>query len=449
MKMILLRLFLYLGFVPATGAQDSLLTMDECIRYALKNSTEVKKRLYEYDSHTADYAATAAAFLPSIAANVSAQYSFGRAIDPETNTYVHTTTFNNYYSLSASLPVFDGGQVVNRFRAAKVNRQIGMDDLQQTKDDLALNTMEAFVNVVYCQGAVCFAREKRDESLRTLYKVRRQEELGLKGRGDVAQVEAQAAGDDFVLTQQQNRYEAATLRLKELMNFPYGKTLATDTALSRMRDFRMLRTESVEEVFEYAKVRHPAALMAAGQLKVRQLSHLIRKGARLPSVTVSAGVNTSYYDNLKSEGRAPSTFHSQFANNRGEYVSLNLNLPLFNRLSRIREVRRARNEVGIARVQQQETLRRLRTAIEQAVLERDGYARECVMLEKKLASDRIAYQMTLRMFEEGLMSPIELQTSANTLVESKAKLLHRQLMYLLRCRQVDYYNGNALVEEGE
>jgi outer membrane protein len=424
-------------------AQDSLRTMEECIRYAVENSMAVKIQIHENDTYKAEFNSAAAAFFPSLSAGVSAQYNFGRAIDPETNTYVNTTTFNNYYGLSASLPVFNGGQIVNQFRLAKSSRQSGMNDLQKVKDDIALNTLEAFVNVVYYRGTVRFAREKLEESTRTLYKVRRQEELGIKGRADVAQVEAQVAGDDYDLTYRQNTYNTALLKLKEYMNYPYDKELYPDTTISRTE--YILMKESVAEIYDYAKEINPTALQAAYQLKASRLSHLIQKCSLLPAISLSAGINTSYYDNLKSEV-APPPYSSQFRNNRGEYVSLSLNIPLFNRLTRLRDIRRAGNNVRIAEERQAEVLRQLQAAIEQSVLERDGYAKESLQMEKKLASDQIAYEITLRKFEEGLMSPIDLQTSANTLIESKANLLQRQLMYLLKCKQVDYYKGMPLIE---
>ena len=100
----------------------------------------------------------------------------------------------------------------------------------------------------------------------------------------------------------------------------------------------------------------------------------------------------------------------------------------------------------IAQEQQTEVLRQLQTAIEQAILDREGYAKETIQMEKKAQADEIAYQVTLRKFEEGLMSPIDLQTSANTLLQSKADLLQRKLMYLLKCKLVDYYKGKPLIE---
>ena len=95
---------------------------------------------------------------------------------------------------------------------AKANRQLGMNDIQKEKDDLAINTMQAFMDVVYYQGTVKLAAEQLEENSRILYKTRRQEELGLKGKADVAQIEAQVAANDNwnMVTQQTAEWNAET-----------------------------------------------------------------------------------------------------------------------------------------------------------------------------------------------------------------------------------------------
>ncbi|MDR1258062.1 MAG: TolC family protein [Tannerellaceae bacterium] len=443
MKTIRLLLIFCVSATLTVQAQEKKpLTMDDCMRYAVENSPAVRQKAYAYDTYKAEYTSSVASFLPTVNAGVSAQYNFGRAVDPETNTYVNTTTFNNYYEGYASLPLFRGGQLVNQWRLAKSNRQMGMNDVRKAKDDLAMNTMEAFVNVVYYQGAVRFASEKLEESNRTLYKAKRQEELGLKGKADVALIEAQAASDDYLLTHQQNLFNTALLKLKEYMNYPYEMELEVDTTVETMNYLHP--DEAAADIYHSAALYNPSAMQAAYKLKASQMQSLIQKGRLFPSITLSAGVYTSYYENLKS-GAVPEAFSSQFKNNRGEYVSVSLSIPIFDGMVRLTDVRRARNNVRIAREQQSETLRALQTAIEQSVADREGYAKESVQMEKKQQADLLAYQATLRKFEEGLMSPLDLQTSANILLESKATLLQKKLMYVLKCKQVEYYKGGELV----
>ena len=318
-----------------------------------------------------------------------------------------------------------------------------MNDIQKEKDDLAINTMQAFMDVVYYQGTVKLAAEQLEENSRILYKTRRQEELGLKGKADVAQIEAQVAANDYNLTHQQNLLNTALLTLKQNMNYPSDMELDVDTMLLDKSYATMM--ESVNEIYDYASENNPTALQAKLQLKSYKMQYMMAKGRLLPSISFSAGVSTNYYENLKAD-KAPASFSNQFKNNRGEYISFNLSFPLFDGLSRLTNLRKARNNMRIAQEQQTEVLRQLETAIEQAILDREGYAKETIQMDKKAKADEIAYQVTLRKFEEGLMSPIDLQTSANTLLLSKADLLQRKLMYLMKCKLVDYYKGKPLIE---
>lgn len=442
MKQIIITSILSFSLATAAVAQEKLWTMDECMRYAVENSPKVKKQTYTSDSYKADLNSAVASFFPSMSASVGAQYSFGRSIDPETNVYNNTSTFNNAYGLNVSIPIFNGGQLINQWRMAKANRQLGMNNVQKEKDDLAINTMTAFMDVVYYQGTVKLAAEQLEENSRILYKTQRQEELGLKGKADVAQIEAQVAANDYNLTHQQNLLNTAVLTLKQHMNYPVDMELDVDTLILD-QSYTMLM-ESVEDIYDYASGNNPTAQQAKLQLKSSKMQYLMAKGRMLPSISFSAGVSTNYFENLKSEN-AIVGFGDQFRNNRGEYISFNLSFPLFNGLDRLTNLRKARNNMRIAREQETEVLRQLQTAIEQAILDREGYAKETIQMEKKARADEIAYQVTLRKFEEGLMSPIDLQTSANTLLLSKADLLQRRLMYLMKCKLVEYYKGKPLI----
>lgn len=442
MKKILFTSILSIGLALTATAQEKRWTLDECMQYAVENSPKVKKQAYTSDSYKAELNSAVASFFPSMSARVGAQYSFGRSIDPETNVYNNTSTFNNAYELSVSIPVFNGGQLINQWRMAKANRQLGMNDVQKEKDDLAINTMTAFMDVVYYQGTLKLAAEQLEENSRILYKTQRQEELGLKGKADVAQIEAQVAANDYNLTHQQNLLNTAILTLKQHMNYPSDMELDVDTMLLDQSYAVMM--ESVDEIFDYASDNNPTALQARLQLKSYKMQYLMAKGRMLPSISFSAGISTNYYENLKAE-QAPVAFGDQFKNNRGEYLGFTLSFPLFDGLSRITNLRKSRNNMRIAQEQETEVLRQLQTAIEQAVLDREGYAKETIQMQKKAEADAIAYQVTFRKFEEGLMSPIDLQTSANTLLLSKADLLQRKLMYLMKCKLVDYYKGKPLI----
>lgn len=80
--------------------------IDQCMAYAVEHNHIVKQRHLEADNYRMDRMKAIGQFLPGVSGNVSAQYNFGRSVDPETNTYISKSTFNNGYSMEASIPIF-------------------------------------------------------------------------------------------------------------------------------------------------------------------------------------------------------------------------------------------------------------------------------------------------------------------------------------------------------
>ena len=430
-----------MSLIGSMNAQEKSWSLDDCMHYAANNGHSVKKQMHQADSYKAERNAAVASFFPSVNASIGAQYNYGRTIDPETNTYNDVSTFNNNYNGSLSIPLFTGGQLINQWLMSKSNRKMGINDVEKAKEDLALQTMQYFLDAVYYKGTIKMAQEKLEESNRTLYKTRRQAELGQKGRADVAQFEAQAAADDYSLTHQTNLYNSAMVKLKEVMNYPADSILTLDTVVPALNYLPAM--ENVAEIFDYASNNNTTALQADYQLKQSKYEYRIYKGRLLPSIYFNAGINTNYFKNLSSESKG-TPFSEQFTNNRGEYIGFSLSFPIFDGLSKVTNLRKARNNMRIAEETKSEVLRQLHTAIEQSVLDCQGYAKETIQMQKKVDSDKIAYEITKRKYEEGLMSPIDVQNSASTLLSSKADLLQKKLLYLMKCKLVDYYKGTPL-----
>lgn len=441
MKKIFIVTVIAFGFISYAGAQEKSWTLDACMRYAVENSPKVKKQEHSYNTYKAEQTQSLAAFLPSVSMQTDLGWGFGRSVDDSYN-YINTTNLSNGYSLNANMPIFSGGQLINGWRLAKVNRQLGMTNVQKTKDDLSITIMSAYVDVLYYQGTVTYAEEKLNESKKTFLQSQRMVELGLKGKADLAQVEAQVAADDYFLINQHNLYDVAVLTLKNLMNFPADQDLPIES-LDNERPFLSI-SESTDDIYAYALSANPTALQSEYQLDAAKMQLLIEKGKLFPTISFWGGVYTDYYKDLKAEEPGAS-FSSQFKNKRRESVGFTLSIPLFNRLTRVTGVRRARNNVRIAAEQQTEVLRELQTAIEKAVLEREGLLKETIQMEKKKDADHYSYQVTLRKYEEGLMSPLDVQTSSNALIQSKANLLLKKLTYFMKCREVDYYKGEPLI----
>ena len=412
-------------------------TMQQCMQYAVEHNHQVKRSELELDNYKAVRTGAIGRYLPKVDVGIGVQYNFGRAIDPETNGYTDVSTFYNGYSLSASLPVFDGFSRLHALKAAKASVLMGHASLRQQQDQTALNVLQAFTNVSYYDGLVKMAKEKVEETTLLLKQVRVLEEVGRKSSADVAQVESQKAEADYELTRQQNLLASALLELKKEMAYPMQDSLLLSVRQENHGD-RPLHSYQNHGLV-------PMILQARYQMQVSKHEWRQARASLFPSLSLSAGLNTTYYKTLHSQTAA--AFSSQFKNNMGEYVGATLSIPLFNRLQSITNIRKAKNNYKIAC----ENYEQKRIELEKLSLEArhdwQAYLKQTEQMAKKVEANSMAYQLVRRQFEEGLSTAIDLHTTSSQLLQSKATLLQCQLMAIVKEQLVRYYNGEQIWTE--
>ena len=444
------------SFIASYGQQagwdvvkTSAWSLDDCMAYAVEHAVDVKREVVNTRQRKQDYQKAIADFLPSVSGAVQGQYAWGRNIDPETNTYNNVTTVNNYYQLYAELNVFDGFATINAFKQAKLARDYSATAMQKVRDDKAIDVMQKYVDAAYAEVSIQIASEKLAESKRLLGKMQRLYELGEKGRPDVVQMESQVAEDEYNLTHQQNVAKQSLLALKSAMNYPVEDDLKLNVA---DKDYGKLSTDGGKHASPSQQTIYQGFMMASPDIKAAEYEverarydYKIAKGRLLPSLSLGGGITTTYYKNLSQKGQYEG-FASQFRNNRGEYLALTLSIPIYNS-DRWHSVKKARNDWQLAQLNLEETKRKLHDDIAQAVMDAEGYAAELQQMQKKVTSDSLAYHMSSRKFEEGMLSTFDLHTAAQTLLESRIKQLQMQMLLVIKQRLVAYYQGESLIKK--
>ena len=448
--------------------------MQRCMQYAVEHHTKVRQATLELDNYEASRLGVIGSFLPSVDAGIGLQYNFGRAIDPETNGYTDVSTFYNGYSVQASLPVFDGFSRLHALKAAKASVLMGRNALREQQDQTALATLQAWVNSAYYERMVVMAEEKQRETDLLVHQTEVMVEVGRKSAADLAQIESQQAEAAYELTRQQNLLASALLDLKKTMGFPLADSIICSVSLFTVlsdeseqvradslrftvyglqftddysaADEGLARLSTVNRklstVNKTTRETHPELLVKYYSMRSRLYEWRQARASLFPSLSVGAGLNTTYYKTLHSETAA--SFSSQFRNNLGEYVSASLSIPLFDRLKTLTSIRRARNNYRIAREAYEEKQVELEKLSREAWQDWQGYQKQAQQMEKKVEADSLAYQLTRRQFEEGLSTAIDLRTTSAQLLQSKATLLQCRLMAIVKEMLVRYYQGDII-----
>lgn len=434
--------------VDAAMAQK-VMTLRDCMEYAVENSARMQERKLDTDQARVDRRdAIMRAFTPEISAGTYAYSNFGRSVDPETNTYVSTTSFSNGYSISGGITIFDGFSAVNNMKISKTSLKMGIDQERLTRDQICLATMEAYYNVVYFQqlADILVSQVKTADDLLSL--ARRQEELGQKGYADVIEMEAELAGRQYQLISARNQHADALTVLKDLMFWPMDETLEIDTSMTDAEAIGSLTPEDeTESIINCAVNNLPSVAIAKGKMDNALLDLKTAKWGFTPTISLNAGWSTSYYTYPGQEGYVPVPFHTQFRNNGGEYIQLSLSFPIFDRLSTFSNLRRKRNESKRAEIQYRQKLREVEAEVIRAVQDRDGASAAFHQADRRAAIQEEAYHLNLRKLEQGLISTIDFQKASDNWLNAKTSRLDALLKFYIKHSVVKYYNGVTYLQQ--
>lgn len=429
-----------------------MMSLKDCMEYAVENAAQVQvQRTKVGDARLDRRDAILTAFTPSIEASTYGYYRWGRSIDPETNTYVTTTSLNNGWSVSAGITLFDGFSALNNIKIAKTSLSMGLTRERQEEDKVCLATMEAYFNVLYYTELVDILAEQVENAQSALTLASRQEELGVKGHADVVQMEADLADREYELVSARNSLADAKITLEDVMLWPVGEELVIDTSLDSLDATTSGASGNVivEDIILKARASMPSVIVAKGALDNARYALRTAKWQFLPTLGLYGGWSTSYYTYPGQVGYTPTPYWNQFTNNGGEYLQLSLSIPIYDRLSKFTKLSKRRNEYRRAAIEYDKSLRDVESEVRRAVSDCDGAESALLQAERRAGAQEEAYRLNSRKFEQGLISSIEYNTASSNYLKAKAERLNALLKWQLKRRVVSYYNGVRYIDQEE
>lgn len=425
------------------------MTLRDCMEYAIEYSTKNEiQQLDNADARIERRDAILKSFTPSIVAETYAYSNFGRAVDPETNTYANTTSFNNGYSLSAGITLFDAFSAINNIRISQTAVKMGISQEEKLRDELCLAVMEAYFNVLFHSEMTHVLSKQVENSKASLLLVQKQYETGQKSRLDVVHMEAELADREYQLVLSDNNYKDALLTLKAVMMWPIEEELNIDRTIIDERYQVLIEEEDrTDEIMKNAIESQPLARIAKGTKDKARLALNTAKWQFLPSLSLSGGWSTSYYCYPGNPSYDVPSFQSQWLNNAGEYIQLSLTIPIYDRLSHFSNLSQKRNDYQRADAQYRQTIHDIKSEVQRAIQDKSGARKSLVLAMKRYKAQEATYLLHEKKMKQGMVSLIDYQTITNSFLNAQAEELNALLQYYLKSSVVKYYNGISYIEQ--
>lgn len=415
--------------VVALPAMDMpvIWSFDDCIDWAISNNTEIRRTILDILQADQDIASAKDQWLPTVGFATTQSYTnFPSAAEG-----AKSNIYGSQYAVNANWTVWEGNVRKYRLESSKILRrqqELAGEDIVKT---LELSILQAYLNIMYAMETVTIAEKTLEVSTAQTERARRLMEAGRTSKVDYAQLESQKAQDTYSLVQARNNLETSKMALKKILQ------LGLDTEIEIV-----LTVFADKDVFTPLPERSTVYDIAAGWLPGLRSNELnrdiyandvrIAKAGRLPSVSLSGGVGTSY----SSGGRA---WGPQMGHNLNENIGLSLNVPIFDANSTRRAVAKAKLAELDYDLTQTALLNDLSQTIESLYIDADnaraGYTAGVSRLEAATLTDNLVN----RQFELGLVNPLELLTAHNNLLNARLELLQSKYMAILTQKTINYY----------
>lgn len=438
MKPILLIAVAALVSTVATAQNGRQWTLDECIDYAQQNNITVQQQQIVIDNALTSLNTAQWARVPSLSGSVSSSLSLGRGQSRD-GTYQDNTQVSGSAGLSTSVSLFDGFQLSNQIRSARMDLQIAMLQFAASRESVELNVISLFLNALYCKELVVVAEKQSALSSGQAERSKMLFESGRTAESTVFESEALAASDEVTLTQRRNDLMLALVDLSQALNLDSSEGF--DIALPDTNSFSAVELSelpTIEQTFDRSLHSRPSVLVENDRLTRSQIQLRISKAQLLPSLNASAGYNTSAYHSFANSAQN-SAFWEQMRNNAYGYAGLSLSIPIFNRRQTINNIKAAHLAVRSQQLAVTEAERTLRKQIEQAYYGAVAAFAQYRSAEKAMLSAEKAFECENEKMNSNRSTIFDYNDAKTRMQKAESDCVQAKYEFIFRRRILDFY----------
>ncbi len=437
MRKTLPLLLLLLAASVATAQEHGPWSLRDCISYALEHNISLQQQGLQVQQQELQLSTSKGSRLPSVSANASENFSFGRGLTAD-NTYSNTNTTSTGFSLGASVPVYQGSRISNSIRQDELNLKAVTADFERAKENVSMAVAQAYVQILYNMELLDVARNQVAIDSLQVERLTGMLENGKASPAQVAQQRAALGQSRLTATEALNSLKLAVLDITQLLELPSPEGF---TIIRPVTDLEGTILPDPERIYEDALLEKPAVKAEEFRLDASEYAIKIAKGGYLPSISASGGLGSNYY----TMSSAPSTsFADQMKNNFSQYLGLTLSVPIFNGFQTRNQVRAAELSRKNQMLQLENTRKTLYKEIQQAYYNAVA-AREKLLSSKEAeASAKESYDLVTAKYENGKANITEFNEARDAFLRSESDLSRARYEFLYATKLLDFYQGREL-----
>jgi outer membrane protein len=440
MKKIITLIILFVEFLPGLlHAQDSALqrlpaswTLENCIAYAKQNNIQINTIRLNTSSAEEDLKQSKAAILPDLSGSVSQSLVNRKKSNLVAGGFQTNANVSGSYGVNSSITVYNGGFLRNDIKSKQLALQSANLDVQETENDITLSITQAYLNVLLAGENITYLKEVLATSQVQLKQGQQRFDAGSISRKDFVQLQAQAATDQFNLVNANNSYNLNIVTLKQLLQLPSSYTFkinVPDTIIVPQT------LEPLPEAQAAAQNARPEVQNSELGIQLAETELEKIKAAVKPTVSVGAGLATSYSDNESFK------YFPQLNTNFYQSLGLTIGIPIYSRRVNKTNIAKSQIQIKQASLSLLNTKTVLDQLVEQAYINLQNAQAQYAAASVELKANEESYNITNAELQYGAVNILDLQLQRNLYVQALQSYTQAKYTAVLYSKIYAFYTG--------
>lgn len=451
-KYLSIALVLLIGV--SAQAQTKVWTLEECIKYAIKNNISIKNTELDTLSASIDKRGAFGNFLPNAELSANHSWNIGLNQDITTGLLRNQTTQQTGIGANVGVDIYKGLQNQNTMRRAKLAIVASKYKLVKMQEDIALNVANSFLQVLFNKENLKVQQEQLAINEK---QYKRSEELVKAGsipRGDLLDINATVASNKQNVVIAENTLLISKLSLAQLLQLKefWDFDVIDDT---NMKDENNIMSVKPIDIYAKAKESRTELKIAQTNLEIAEKDVAIAKGGYQPTLSAYYGFNSrvSYADVVAFDDtgkpigtKSADSFGTQLSDNKGQNFGLQLTVPIFRGFSTRNNV--DRNKVALEKSKialENEDLvlqRNVYTAFTDAKGAMNAHESSLVALESR----QEAYNYAKERYAVGLMNSFDFNQAQTLLTNAQSEVIRTKYDYIFKIKILEFYFGIPIIK---
>lgn len=448
MKKSLIFFTIICFFVTATvvNAQDKPWSLEQCIRYAIDNNLQIKQQILQTKYQKNALELSKLNLLPTINGQATHNYSFGRALDETTYEFTKDQNIqSNSFYVGGNMNLFNGLQNYNTIQKNKYEVLAGELDLQKIKDNISLNIALAYLQILLNKELVQATGSQLGITRQQIEKTKKMVDAGSLARGNLLQIEAQAASEELQLINIANQLDISYLTLTQMLELqtPEGFSII---APEIQIDTNTVISGEINDIFVQAQGLRPEIKGAEMKLAASRYDLKIASGARSPQLLMNHSFSTRYSDIARKPANPLEkyTFSEQVNDNINYGVGLTLRLPILNGWQVNKNISNSKLNVESSYYSLESEKKQLYKNIQQSYADAKAALKKYAASIKAVTSMEESFRYTEQKFDMGMVTPFDYNAAKTQLLNAQSDMSQAKYEFIFKTKVLDFYKGIPL-----